>query len=77
MSCRNTPTIDIYLYDVLILNDGANEQDMGFINIANSAPVPADGKVKRILDLGTGVGQLATSLKKRTSLMSRRSRLKK
>jgi len=55
----------IYLYDTLILNDGGNEQDVGFLNMANSAPIPADGKVRRILDQGTGVGQLATSFKKR------------
>ena len=47
----------IYLYDVLILNDGANEQDVGHIASAQTAPVPEDGKVKRILDYGTGVGQ--------------------
>jgi len=55
----------IYLYDTLILNDGANEQDTGFLTIANASPVPKDGKVRRIHDLGTGVGQLATSLKRR------------
>ena len=55
----------IYLYDVLILNDGQNEQDVGHIAIARGAPVPKDGKVKRILDYGTGVGQMATSIKQR------------
>jgi SAM-dependent methyltransferase len=55
----------IYLYDVLILNDGRDEQDASFINRANGVPAPADGKVKRVLDLGTGVGQLATSFQRR------------
>jgi 2-polyprenyl-3-methyl-5-hydroxy-6-metoxy-1,4-benzoquinol methylase len=55
----------IYLYDVLILNDGRNEQDINHIATANRVPIPKDGKVKRILDYGTGVGQLATSLKAR------------
>ena len=55
----------IYLYDVLILSDGRDEQDLSFINRANGVPVPKDEKVKRVLDLGTGVGQLATSFQKR------------
>ena len=55
----------IYLYDVLILNDGANEQDAGFHRQVNETAIPADGKVRRILDHGTGVGQLATSFKTR------------
>ena len=55
----------IYLYDVLILNDGRDEQDAGFIARANAIPLPKDGKVKRVLDNGTGVGQLATSFQSR------------
>jgi 2-polyprenyl-3-methyl-5-hydroxy-6-metoxy-1,4-benzoquinol methylase len=55
----------IYLYDVLILNDGANEQDVQHMATANVVPLPKDGKVKRILDYGTGVGQMATSMKLR------------
>jgi ubiquinone/menaquinone biosynthesis C-methylase UbiE len=33
--------------------------------MAQETPVPADGKVKRILDMGTGFGAFATSLKER------------
>jgi SAM-dependent methyltransferase len=55
----------IYLYDVLILNDGRDEQDASFIARAAGVPPPKDEKVKRILDLGTGVGQLATSFQRR------------
>jgi SAM-dependent methyltransferase len=55
----------IYLYDVLILNDGRNEQDNSHIATAQATPVPEDGKVKRILDYGCGAGQLAVALKQR------------
>ena len=55
----------IYLYDALILTDGRDWQDGMHVGIAAAAPVPDDGRVKRILDYGTGVGQLATSIKQR------------
>jgi SAM-dependent methyltransferase len=55
----------IYLYDVLILNDGRDEQDIGHIRTASLTPTPEDGKVKRILDYGCGAGQLAVALKQR------------
>ena len=55
----------IYLYDVLILNDGRDEQDIGHIRTASLTPTPEDGKVKRILDYGCGAGQLAVALKER------------
>ena len=54
-----------YFYGTLVLNDNANEQDAMFDSIAQAMPLPADGKVRRILDNGTGPGQLATSLKRR------------
>lgn len=54
-----------YFYGTLVLNDSANEQDGMFDAIANAMPAPADGKIMRILDNGTGPGQLATSLKRR------------
>lgn len=55
----------IYFYGTLALNDAANEQDNMFDAIAKSVPLPPDGKVRRILDNGTGPGQLATSMKRR------------
>ncbi len=45
--------------------DDGNDQDQIHAGTANRLPVPADGKVKRILDLGCGIGQLAISLKER------------
>lgn len=55
----------IYYYGTQILYDGRDEQDQTFDLIAQGVSLPADGKVKRILDQGTGAGQLATSLKRR------------
>lgn len=42
-----------------------NVQDEIHAGSANKLPLPADGKVKRILDLGCGIGQLAMGLKER------------
>ncbi|MDX2224389.1 MAG: class I SAM-dependent methyltransferase [Rhodospirillaceae bacterium] len=42
-----------------------NTQDGQHMQMAAGAVVPADGKVRRILDLGTSIGQLATSMKRR------------
>ena len=42
-----------------------NEQDGMHGDIAGSAPVPDDGKVRRCLDLGCSVGQTAIGLKER------------
>ena len=55
----------IYYYGTLVLNDSANQQDFMFDAIAKNMPLPADGKVRRILENGTGPGQLVTSLKRR------------
>ncbi|HEY6644442.1 class I SAM-dependent methyltransferase [Povalibacter sp.] len=54
-----------YFYGTQILGDGAGEQDAFFDAIAKSIPAPPDGKVRRILDQGTGTGQLATAMKRR------------
>jgi ubiquinone/menaquinone biosynthesis C-methylase UbiE len=45
--------------------NGHNDQDQYHEAYAAAAPTPADGKVKRILDMGTGIGQLALSMKER------------
>jgi len=42
-----------------------NRQDEQHTLIASLVPVPKDGKVLRILDLGCGIGQLAVCLKER------------
>ena len=44
---------------------GDNEQDQIHIGTANRLPLPEDGKVKRILDMGCGSGQLTTALAER------------
>jgi ubiquinone/menaquinone biosynthesis C-methylase UbiE len=44
---------------------GANDQDQRHAGYASNAPVPADGKVTRIVDLGCGIGQLAVAMQDR------------
>ncbi len=44
---------------------GGNKQDKIHRGAAERLPLPADGKVRRILDLGTGIGQFAMALKER------------
>jgi ubiquinone/menaquinone biosynthesis C-methylase UbiE len=44
---------------------GHNEQDQVHKAVAAMMPVPADGKVKRILDAGCGIGQMTVALKER------------
>jgi len=46
------------------LRDG-NAQDELHTSLGNGIPTPADGKVRRILDLGCGIGQLTVALKER------------
>ncbi len=41
-----------------------NFQDGVHMRMAEAAAVPEDGKVRRILDLGTSIGQFATSMKR-------------
>jgi ubiquinone/menaquinone biosynthesis C-methylase UbiE len=42
-----------------------NYQDGAHLLMAANAAVPADGKVRRILDIGTSIGQFASSMKRR------------
>jgi ubiquinone/menaquinone biosynthesis C-methylase UbiE len=42
-----------------------NEQDQIHSTVATRMPLPPDGKVKRILDYGCGIGQLTVALKER------------
>jgi len=44
---------------------GHNEQDQVHKGTAARLPLPEDGKVKRILDMGCGVGQFTAALKER------------
>ena len=44
---------------------GDNEQDQIHIGVANRLPLPEDGKVKRILIMGCGPGQMTVALKER------------
>jgi ubiquinone/menaquinone biosynthesis C-methylase UbiE len=44
---------------------GHNEQDQIHRGVVSRLPVPADGKVKRILDMGCGIGQYTAALKER------------
>ena len=44
---------------------GHNEQDQIHKSVAARLPLPADGKVKRILDMGCGCGQMTAALKER------------
>ena len=44
---------------------GHNDQDQIHRSVANNLPLPADGKVRRILDYGCGIGQFTLALKER------------
>lgn len=44
---------------------GDNEQDQIQVRTAERLPLPEDGKVRRILDLGCGIGRLTGALKER------------
>jgi SAM-dependent methyltransferase len=44
---------------------GMSDHDEVFFQIAQSHPLPADGRVARILDIGCGPGQSATAFKQR------------
>jgi ubiquinone/menaquinone biosynthesis C-methylase UbiE len=44
---------------------GHNEQDQVHKGVASRMPLPADGKVRRILDMGCGIGQMTCALKER------------
>ena len=44
---------------------GGNDQDERHRGYAGGCPLPSDGSVRRILDLGCGVGQLTVAMKER------------
>jgi 2-polyprenyl-3-methyl-5-hydroxy-6-metoxy-1,4-benzoquinol methylase len=55
----------MYHYGTNGFYTGRNHNDELHVGAAARMPIPKDGKVKRILDVGTGIGQLAMALKER------------
>ena len=55
----------IYHYGTNNFYNGTNYQDERHATLAASVPVPKDGKVKRILDIGCSCGQLTVAMKQR------------
>ncbi|MDX2145400.1 MAG: class I SAM-dependent methyltransferase [Rhodospirillaceae bacterium] len=55
----------MYHYGTNAFYTGRNFNDELHVGSAARMPVPKDGKVKRILDIGCGIGQLALALKER------------
>lgn len=55
----------LYHYGTNNFYNGQNYQDERHVSLANAVPVPADGKVMRILDAGSSCGQQVVALKKR------------
>ncbi len=55
----------MYHYGTNAFYTGRNYQDELHRGSAQRMPIPADGKVKRILDVGCGLGQLTCALKER------------
>lgn len=55
----------LYHYGTNGFYTGRNEQEQIHLTSAFGLPLPADGKVRRVLDVGTGIGQHAMALKER------------
>ena len=55
----------LYHYGTNNFYNGRNYQDEVHVRLANGLPVPEDGKVRRILDMGCSCGQQVVALKKR------------
>ncbi len=53
-----------YDYGTSIFYGGANAEDVFHAKIAKDTPLPKDGKVLRILEIGCGIGQLSCELKR-------------
>jgi SAM-dependent methyltransferase len=54
-----------YDYGTKVFFGGKNDSDALHIKVAKQTAEPKDGKVKRILDLGCAIGQMACELKRR------------
>ncbi len=55
----------VYHYGTVNFFLGHNKQDENQTGVANAAPTPKDGKIRRILEIGCSIGQTTTALKKR------------
>ena len=55
----------LYHYATNMFYRGTNDQDQRHEAYAAGCPIPTDGRVNRVLDLGTGIGQLAVAMKER------------
>jgi SAM-dependent methyltransferase len=55
----------IYHHATNMFYRGTNDQDQRHAGYAAGCPLPPDGRVHRIVDLGTGIGQLAVAMKER------------
>jgi SAM-dependent methyltransferase len=55
----------IYHYGTNILFHGKNDQDALHAGMVNGVPLPADGQVRRVLDLACAIGQSTTEWKRR------------
>jgi len=55
----------VYHYGTNNFYKRSNDQDNLHVKYAAALPVPSDGKVRRILELGCGVGQMTVALKQR------------
>jgi ubiquinone/menaquinone biosynthesis C-methylase UbiE len=53
----------VYHYGTKVFFTGTNDQDDMHSELAQIAPRPADGIVRRVLDIGCAIGQSATALK--------------
>jgi SAM-dependent methyltransferase len=55
----------IYHYATNMFYRGTNNQDERHLGYAAGCPLPRDDQVRRILDLGCGIGQLTVAMKER------------
>ncbi len=55
----------IYHYGTTNFFVGHNKQDENQTGVANAAPTPKDGRIRRILEIGCSIGQMTTALKRR------------
>ena len=55
----------IFHYGTNNFNMGNNNQDEVQVGVANAAPIPKTGKVRRVLEIGCSIGQTTVALKRR------------